>query len=74
MDELFAGKKEAALYQFTIDSLARIIESGVDVGMVQVGNEINNGMSGEKDVSVVNKLLKEGVRAVRNLAKKYKKI
>lgn len=66
-------KKEAALYQFTIDSLTRIIESGVDVGMVQVGNEINNGMSGEKDVSVVNKLLKEGVRAVRNLAKKYKK-
>ena len=26
-----------------------------------------------QDVSVVNKLLKEGVRAVRNLAKKYKK-
>ena len=67
------GKKEAALYQFTIDSLARIIESGVDVGMVQVGNEINNGMSGEKDRTVVNKLLKEGVRAVRDIAKKYKK-
>ena len=66
-------KKEAALYQFTIDSLARIIESGVDVGMVQVGNEINNGMSGEKDRTVVNKLLKEGVRAVRDIAKKYKK-
>lgn len=41
--------------------------------MVQVGNEINNGMSGEKDVSVVNKLLKEGVRAVRNLAKNTKR-
>lgn len=39
-----------------------------------MGNEINNGMSGEKDVSVVNKLLKEGVRAVRNLAKNTKDI
>ena len=66
-------KKEAAVYQFTADSLTQILESGVDVGMVQVGNEINNGMSGETDASVVNRLLKEGIRAVRELAAKYHK-
>ena len=30
---------------------------GVDVGMVQVGNEINNGMAGEEDVDTVMDLI-----------------
>ena len=31
-------EKSDALYQFTYDSLKELIESGVDVGMVQIGN------------------------------------
>ena len=42
-----ADEKADALYTFTKDSLKEILDAGVDVGMVQVGNEINNGMSDE---------------------------
>ena len=34
-----------ALYDYTKDSLTQLLEEGVDVEMVQVGNEINNGMA-----------------------------
>ena len=36
-----------ALYDYTKDSLTQLFDEGVDVEMVQVGNEINNGMAGE---------------------------
>lgn len=39
--------------------------------MVQIGNEINTGMAGEKKVEDVVKLLGEGSRAVRETAKTY---
>ncbi len=41
--------KSEALYRFTRESLTEIINAGAEVGMVQIGNEINNGMSGEVD-------------------------
>ena len=44
------------------------LDAGVDVGMVQVGNEINNGMCGETDASNVRKLLASGSKAVRDAA------
>ena len=37
-----ADEKADALYDFTKESLTQILDAGVDVGMVQVGNEINN--------------------------------
>ena len=61
-------EKSAALYNFTLESLTQILEAGVDVGMVQVGNEINNGMCGETDVANVRKLLSAGSKAVREVA------
>ena len=61
-------EKSAALYNFTQESLTQILEAGVDVGMVQVGNEINNGMCGETDVANVRKLLTAGSKAVREVA------
>lgn len=60
-----------ALYTFTMDSLTQLINAGVDVGMVQIGNEINHGMSGETDTSAVMQLLAEGSRAVREIAARY---
>lgn len=62
-----------ALSEFTKDSLTKLIESGVDVGMVQIGNEINYGMSGEKNQSNVIKLLCSGSNAVRDISAKYDK-
>ena len=63
-----ADEKADVLYDFTKESLTQILDAGVDVGMVQVGNEINNGMSGETDVPAVMELLDAGSRAVREIA------
>ena len=62
-------QKSDALYEFTMDSLTDILNAGVDVGMVQIGNEINKGMSGETFTSSVMELLRSGSSAVREVAK-----
>lgn len=48
---LTLDEKLAKVTKFTSDSLRTLLESGVDVGMVQVGNETNNGIAGESDWS-----------------------
>lgn len=64
-------EKSSALYDFTKESLAKILNAGVDVGMVQIGNEINTGMAGEKKTADVARLLSAGSRAVRETAETY---
>lgn len=66
-------EKCSALYDFTKESLTEILDAGVDVGMVQIGNEINNGMSGETQLPVVTQLLDAGSRAVREISEEYEK-
>lgn len=66
-------EKSDALYEFTKDSLTQILDAGVDVGMVQIGNEINNGMSGESFLPNVSTLLSAGSRGVRETAEAYGK-
>lgn len=68
-----ADGKADALYDYTVSSLTRLLQAGVDVEMVQIGNEINNGMSGETVPSSVVKLLKAGSRAVREVSQTYGK-
>lgn len=62
-----------ALYDFTIESLTEMLDAGVNVGMVQIGNEINKGMSGEIGMPKVMNLLQSGSRAVREISKTYEK-
>lgn len=62
-----------ALYEFTKTSLTEILDAGVDVGMVQIGNEINNGMAGETNLTDVMNLLKSGSLAVREIAKNHER-
>lgn len=62
-----------ALYTFTKESLTEMLDAGVDVGMVQIGNEINNGMSGETLMPNVMKLLCSGSSAVREISEAYGK-
>lgn len=64
-----APEKAEALYAFTVQSLGEILDGGADVGMVQIGNEINNGMAGETDWPARGLLLQAGARAVRDVAK-----
>ena len=62
-----------ALYDYTKDSLTQLLDEGVDVEMVQVGNEINNGMAGEYYLPNVTQLLKSGTKTVREIADIYNK-
>lgn len=62
-----------ALYEFTKESLTTIIDAGADVGMVQIGNEINNGMSGTTSMSDRCALLSQGSKAVREIAEEKEK-
>jgi len=61
-------QKSEALYDFTRDSLVQLIDSGADVGMVQIGNEINNGIAGVTDWPNMAVLLNAGSRAVREVS------
>src|SRR5699024_2800642 len=40
-------EKESVLYEFTRNSLQEMHNQGIDIGMVQIGNETNNGIAGE---------------------------
>ena len=66
-------EKSDALYDFTKDSLTQLLDAGVDVGMVQIGNEINNGMAGESLAPSVYTLLLSGSKAVREISDTYGK-
>ncbi len=60
--------KSEALRQFTEESLTQIIDAGANVGMVQIGNEINNGIAGETDWTKRRQLLQAGSAAVREVS------
>lgn len=58
-------EKEEAVYSFTLECLNTLRAAGVDVGMVQVGNETNNGVCGETNWTNISKLFNAGSKAVR---------
>lgn len=58
-------EKSGAVYSFTKESLASLKAAGVDVGMVQVGNETNNGVCGETSWTNIAKIFNAGSKAVR---------
>ena len=56
-----------ALYEYTKQSLQKLVDAGVDVGMVQIGNESNGYMCGFKKWSDIAKLMNGGSKAVREV-------
>ncbi|MGG1618840.1 glycosyl hydrolase 53 family protein [Paenibacillus sp. NRS-1781] len=60
----FADKGQA-VYDYTRDSLQQLLDQGIDVGMVQVGNETNQSFIGEKDWTKISALFNKGSQAVR---------
>lgn len=60
-------EKCTALTAFTEDALTQIRDTGVNIVMVQVGNEINGGMSGEWSLEGRNALMNAGSVAVRRV-------
>ena len=64
--------KTEALYQYTKDCLQKLKNAGVDVGMVQIGNETNGALCGEMSSSVggwkrITQLMSAGSKAVREV-------
>ena len=61
-----------ALYQYTKDCLQKLMEAGVDVGMVQIGNETNGVLCGEQATMVggwkrIMELISAGAKATREV-------
>ena len=60
--------KAEALYTYTADCLNRLKAEGIQVSMVQLGNETNGRMCGERIwMNIVHHLMKAGSRAVREV-------
>ncbi|WP_117168522.1 glycosyl hydrolase 53 family protein [Paraliobacillus sediminis] len=62
----FEDKKDA-VYNYTKDSVQALLDAGIDVGMVQVGNETNGGFVGETDWTKMSALFNEGSKAIRDV-------
>ena len=60
-------EKAAALEAFTINSLTELKNAGVNVTIVSVGNETDNGMCGEKRWAGKCALYNAGSRAIRTV-------
>lgn len=70
--DMTVAQKEEALYEYTKNSLKELLDAGVDVGMVQVGNETNHGMAGvdcSESWEDVCKLYSAGSKAIREVSK-----
>lgn len=65
--DLDIDAKAKALYQFTKDCMEKLKEAKVNVGMVQLGNETNTAMAGEKNIKNICKLMNMGSKAVREV-------
>lgn len=62
----FEDKKDA-VYQYTKESLQAMLNEGIDIGMVQVGNETNGAFVGETDWTKMSELFNEGSKAIRSI-------
>ena len=62
-------QKATAISEYVTSSLNELITYGVNVGMVQIGNETNGSFCGEKDWSSLNKMFDAGCDAVHSVAK-----
>ena len=68
-------EKAEAIYQFTKDCLQQLKKAGVDVGMVQIGNETNGALCGESSAALggwkkIMQLISAGSKAVREVCPK----
>lgn len=61
------AEKETAIYEYTKSSLQQMKAEGIDIGMIQVGNETTNSFCGESTWSNICKLFQAGSRAIREV-------
>ncbi len=63
-------EKTDAVYSFTRESLETIRAAGAEIGMVQLGNETNGALCGEKTWFNIQSLMAAGSKAVREVCPK----
>ena len=71
--EYTVDQKKEAVYNYTKTSLEELRNAGVDVGMVQVGNETNHGIAGVMETddggwTDICKIFSAGSKAVRDVS------
>ena len=59
--------KSERLYEYTKECLELLVSEGVDIGMVQIGNETTGQMCGESKWNNIATLMSAGSRAVREV-------
>ena len=59
--------KTKALHDYTYDCVKKLKDAGVNVTMVQIGNETTTGMCGEKEWTPICTLIKAGCDAVHEV-------
>ncbi len=64
-------EKEQAVYDYTYESMKKVFDAGIEVNIVQVGNETTTGLCGETKWSAMATLMNAGSRAIRELATQY---
>jgi len=60
-------EKTEAAYEFTKECLTKLKDAGAQVGMVQVGNETNGALCGEKTWFNIQYIMQAGARATREV-------
>ncbi|MCD7804216.1 MAG: glycosyl hydrolase 53 family protein [Oscillospiraceae bacterium] len=58
-------EKQAAIAEYTTEALEQIAATGVDIGIVSVGNETNSYLAGESGMENIAQLIAAGCEAVR---------
>ena len=66
--KLSIEEKAAAIYEYTLAGLKRLKEAKIDVSMVQIGNETNGALAGEKTwMNIVYHLMNNASKAIREV-------
>lgn len=69
---LSIDEKTNAIYEYTKDSLEKLKNAGINIGMVQIGNETNGAMCGELSSELggwvkITRMMSAGSKAVREV-------
>ena len=67
-------QKVTAVSDYTTASITELLDAGVDVGMVQVGNETNNGVCGESTWENMCRIFDAGADAVHAAGEQKERI
>lgn len=74
--DMTIAEKTAAVKDYTMNSLNTLLDAGVDVGMVQVGNETNNGIAGENGLENANTtaIFRAGCEAIQQVEQERSRV